>query len=66
MAVIYYIAMISHQGLIRIFLRFMRSRLNSSSFKLWRKRVSGRSTKHVELRGVDVSRGYCKTQYKHR
>ncbi|TQQ68060.1 DUF2805 domain-containing protein, partial [Vibrio cholerae] len=38
----------------------------SSSFKLWRKRVSGRSTKHVKLRGVDVSRGYCKTQYKHR
>ncbi len=47
-------------------IRFMRSRLNSSSFKLWRKRVSGRSTKHVKLRVVDVSRGYCKTQYKHR
>ncbi|HFG1870678.1 TPA: TIGR03643 family protein [Vibrio cholerae] len=47
-------------------IRFMRSRLNSSSFKLWRKRVSGCSTKHVKLRGVDVSRGYCKTQYKHR
>ncbi|WP_135442649.1 TIGR03643 family protein [Vibrio tasmaniensis] len=36
------------------------------SFKLWRTRVSGRSTKHVKLRSSDVSRGYCPTQYKHR
>jgi uncharacterized protein (TIGR03643 family) len=47
-------------------IRFMRSRLKSGSFKLWRSRVTGRSTKHVKLRSSDVSRGYCPTQYKHR
>jgi uncharacterized protein (TIGR03643 family) len=47
-------------------IRFMRSRLKSGSFKLWRSRVSGRSTKHLMLRNSDVSRGYCPTQYKHR
>lgn len=47
-------------------IRFMRSRLKSGSFKLWRARVSGRATKHVKLRSTDVSRGYCPTQYKHR
>nr|PMK14443.1 TIGR03643 family protein [Vibrio splendidus] len=47
-------------------IRFMRSNLKLGSFKLWRSRVSGRSTKHVKLRSLDVSRGYCPTQYKHR
>ncbi|GLS92420.1 TIGR03643 family protein [Psychromonas marina] len=47
-------------------IRFMRSRLKFGSFKLWRSRVSGRSTKHLKLRHSDVSRGYCPTQYKHR
>lgn len=47
-------------------IRFMRSRLKSGSFKLWRSRVTGRSTKHAKLRRSDVSRGYCPTQYKHR
>lgn len=47
-------------------IRLMRSRLKLGSFKLWRTRVSGRSTKHVKLRSSDVSRGYCPTQYKHR
>ncbi|TKF46636.1 TIGR03643 family protein [Vibrio lentus] len=47
-------------------IRFMRSHLKLGSFKLWRSRVSGRSTKHVKLRSSDVSRGYCSTQYKHR
>ncbi|MCK8071526.1 MULTISPECIES: TIGR03643 family protein [Vibrio] len=47
-------------------IRFMRSHLKLGSFKLWRSRVSGRSTKHVKLRSSDVSRGYCPTQYKHR
>lgn len=46
--------------------RFMRSQLKRSSFKLWRSRVSGRATKHLKLRSPDVSRGYCPTQYKQR
>ncbi|KAB0463652.1 TIGR03643 family protein [Vibrio kanaloae] len=47
-------------------IRFMRSRLKSNSFKLWRKRVSGRNTKHMKLRSPDITKGYCPTQYKHR
>lgn len=45
---------------------FMRSQLKPSSFRLWRKRVSGRNTKHRKLRPTEVSRGYCPTQYKQR
>jgi len=44
----------------------MRQSLKPGSFRLWRKRVSGRKTKHRELRPEGVSRGYCPTQYKHR
>lgn len=47
-------------------IRLMRRELKPTSFRLWRKRVSGRKTKHVALRGPDVSRAYCPTQYKHR
>tara|TARA_R110000772_G_scaffold194496_3_gene305239 strand:+ start:2014 stop:2253 length:240 start_codon:yes stop_codon:yes gene_type:complete len=47
-------------------IKFMRSRLKANSFKLWRKRVSGRSTKHLQLRSENVTRGYCPTQYKQR
>ncbi|MDW2147981.1 TIGR03643 family protein [Vibrio sp. 378] len=47
-------------------IQFMRSRLKSSSFKLWRKRVSGRNIKHNKLRNSDIIRGYCPTQYKPR
>ena len=47
-------------------IKFMRQNLKPGSFKLWRKRVSGRVTKHIKLRSEDVSRGYCPTQYKHR
>jgi uncharacterized protein (TIGR03643 family) len=47
-------------------IKLMRSNLKPQSFKLWRKRVSGRSTKHLQLRSPDVIRGYCPTQYKHR
>jgi len=44
----------------------MRSELKRSSFNLWRKRVTGRSTKHVALRSKLVTRAYCATQYKHK
>ncbi|MEM9256757.1 MAG: TIGR03643 family protein [Pseudomonadota bacterium] len=47
-------------------IKLMRASLKPSSFSLWRKRVSGRKTKHVRLRGTEVTRGYCKTQYKQR
>ena len=47
-------------------IRFMRKQLKVRSFKLWRSRVSGRVTKHDKLRGPQVNRGYCPTQYKHR
>jgi uncharacterized protein (TIGR03643 family) len=47
-------------------IKVMRANLKLKSFQLWRKRVSGRSTKHVKLRSPDVIRGYCPTQYKHR
>jgi uncharacterized protein (TIGR03643 family) len=42
----------------------MRRTLKPRSFRLWRKRVTGRKTKHLQLRSPDVSRGYCPTQYK--
>lgn len=45
-------------------IRIMRQELKSSSFKLWRKRVTGRKTKHVALRSEDVIRAYCRRQYK--
>lgn len=44
----------------------MRSALKPASFRLWRKRVSGRQTKHKALRPEGIIRGYCPTQYKHR
>jgi len=47
-------------------IELMRGQLKNSSFKLWRARVTGRKTKHRELRDPAVSRGYCPTQYKQR
>jgi uncharacterized protein (TIGR03643 family) len=44
----------------------MRRKLKRSSFELWRKRVTGRSTKHLALRSKLVNRAYCATQYKQR
>jgi uncharacterized protein (TIGR03643 family) len=46
--------------------KFMRSRLKPRSFRLWRERVNGRTTKHLKLRDDNVTRGYCPTQYKNR
>lgn len=45
-------------------IRFMRQELKESSFKLWRRRMTSRATKHVKLRHPSVSRGYCPSQYK--
>ena len=43
---------------------FMRQQLKPSSFRMWRKRMAGRVTKHLALRPPDVVRAYCPTQYK--
>lgn len=40
----------------------MRTELKSSSFKMWRERVSGRKTKHLSLRSKDVKRFKSKNQ----
>lgn len=46
-------------------IKLMRMNLQPSSFKLWRKRMVGRKTKHLKLRSPEISRGYCPRQYKH-
>jgi len=47
-------------------IKLMRKHLKPRSFNTWRARVSGRKTKHLQMRSKEVVRGYCKTQYKHR
>lgn len=47
-------------------IQLMRRTLHRKSFNLWRKRVTGRTTKHGQLRDPQVLRGYCPTQYKQR
>ena len=47
-------------------IKLMRSSLKTSSFRMWRKRVTSRKTKHLKLRSSKVNRGYCPTQYKQR
>ena len=47
-------------------IELMRKTLKRSSFQLWRKRVTGRSTKHIALRPVSVLRAYCPSQYKNK
>ena len=51
---------LSHDELISL----MRNNLKSSSFKLWRKRVNGRKTKHGALRNFKVGRHRCDRQGK--
>ncbi len=41
---------------------FMRNNSKPSSFRMWRKRMSGRSTKHTILRSEEVSRFKCNRQ----
>ncbi len=43
---------------------FMRKQLKPGSFRLWRKRMTGRKTKHRKLRGTSVTRAYAPSQYK--
>lgn len=43
-------------------IRLMRNQMKASSFRMWRKRVQGRSTKHVANRSGDVDRFRCSRQ----
>ncbi|AZQ57593.1 TIGR03643 family protein [Maribacter sp. MJ134] len=49
---------ISEQETIEI----MRKEMKPSSFRMWRKRVQGRATKHAKLRTNDVDRFKCSRQ----
>lgn len=42
--------------------QIMRRELKPSSFKMWRKRVSGRKTKHLALRSKEIIRFKNKNQ----
>ena len=44
-------------------IELMRSEMKRSSFKMWRKRVSGRQTKHRKKRKEEVSRFVSPNQY---
>ncbi len=44
--------------------QLMRRELKNSSFRMWRRRMAGRNTKHQQLRPSEVSRAYCPSQYK--
>lgn len=49
---------ISEQETIEI----MRREMKLSSFKMWRQRVQGRTTKHAKLRANSIGRFKCKLQ----
>ncbi len=44
--------------------RLMRKEMKPSSFRMWRKRMNGRQTKHLKIRPPGITRAYCPTQYK--
>ena len=43
-------------------IELMRKQMKDSSFRMWRKRTNGRSTKHAALRDDSVNRFECKSQ----
>lgn len=43
-------------------IKLMRKEMKHSSFQLWRKRVSGRKTKHQKKYGFESDRFKCKLQ----
>ena len=49
---------ITEQEIIEV----MRKEMKQSSFKMWRKRVQGRATKHAKLRINDIDRFRCSRQ----
>ncbi|MGZ5246481.1 MAG: TIGR03643 family protein [Flavitalea sp.] len=40
----------------------MRREMKASSFRMWRKRMSGRKTKHNGLRSSEIDRFHCSRQ----
>jgi uncharacterized protein (TIGR03643 family) len=45
-------------------MRIMQKHLKASSYRLWRKRVKEKSSKHLKLRSPDIKRHRCVTQNK--
>ena len=45
-------------------MKIMQAHLKPSSYRLWRKRVKEKSSKHLKLRSPDIKRDHCVTQYK--
>ena len=43
-------------------IELMRREMKASSFKMWRKRVQGRATKHAKLRANGIDRFKCTLQ----
>jgi uncharacterized protein (TIGR03643 family) len=43
-------------------IELMRREMKAGSFKMWRKRTNGRSTKHAALRGDGITRFKCTLQ----
>lgn len=43
-------------------IELMRTHMKASSFRMWRKRMAGRTTKHAELRSEGVDRFRCSRQ----
>jgi uncharacterized protein (TIGR03643 family) len=43
-------------------IELMRTHMKATSFRMWRKRMAGRTTKHAELRGEEVDRFRCTRQ----
>lgn len=49
---------LTHGEIIKV----MRQEMKSSSFKMWRKRMTGRKTKHAITRNPKITRFRCPTQ----
>ena len=43
-------------------IKLMRKEMKAGSFRLWRERTKGRSTKHEALRSVEIDRFKCSRQ----
>jgi uncharacterized protein (TIGR03643 family) len=43
-------------------IELMRAQMKRKSFEMWRKRVTGRATKHLKLRVDDIDRFRCTLQ----
>ena len=42
---------------------FMRSNMKKSSFRMWRKRMNGRLTKHLVLRGMSIQGNHYSSDF---